>query len=253
MIRILFSFIFLVSLLHAGFVDDIKLYRAQNAYKNQDFNRSYELYNSFVSKSDEILYNLANTLYKQHKYDRAITTYKQIQSGDLSFRAYHNIANSYVKMQRLEKAISYYKAALLIKPDDETKANLLYAQNLQLIREKEARKKQAKSQGLSPKSSSMDGNLSNSSDQTELLSTWNKKVKIIKKRDNNAKLSHNARGTKIQTGQASDINRSISYKADHSLSTREQKKWDLKLSNVELKTLLIPLDFKGDYDENIQW
>jgi len=99
----------------------------------------------------------------------------------------------------------------------------------------------------------MDGNLSNTSDQTELLSTWNKKVKTIKKRDNNAKISHNAKGDKIQIEQAHDINRSTSYKADLSLSIREQKKWDLKLSNVELKTLLIPLDFKGDYDANIPW
>jgi len=253
MMRFIFGFACTISLLYGGLGDDIKLYAAQKAYNNQDYNKSYQLYSSINPKSDEVLYNLANTLYKQHRYDQAITTYKQIKSGDLSFRTYHNIANSYVQMGRLTKAISYYKAALLIKPDAQTKANLKYAQNLQLIRQKEALKKQAKSQGLSPKTSSMDGNLSKTSDQTELLSTWNKKAKIIKRQENNSKLPNSIKGAKIQITQTHDINRSSTFKTETTLSIIEQKKWDTKLSNIKPKTLLIPLNFKGDYDENIPW
>lgn len=80
----------------------------------------------------EAEYNIANSLYKQKKYEEAATEYDKLlqQNKDSKTRAdlYHNLGNSQIMAQQFDKAIESYKNSLRLRPDDEdTRYNLSYA------------------------------------------------------------------------------------------------------------------------------
>lgn len=88
-------------------------------------------------------YNLANSLYRQEKYDEAARHYQQsLSSGNLTphqrAQALHNQGNSCLKealqseqMQGLQQAVNSYQEALKIDPkNDDTRYNLAYARRL---------------------------------------------------------------------------------------------------------------------------
>ena len=78
-------------------------------------------------------YNLANTLYRQEKYEEAGNAYKTMaeQKGNdksLQAKAFHNYGNSLLKQEKYKESIEAYKNALKLQPDDkDTKYNLEYA------------------------------------------------------------------------------------------------------------------------------
>ena len=78
-------------------------------------------------------YNLANSLYRQEKYEDAGNSYKYIaeqKENDRSLRAkaYHNYGNSLLKQEKYKESIDAYKNALKLNPKDkDTKYNLEYA------------------------------------------------------------------------------------------------------------------------------
>jgi tetratricopeptide (TPR) repeat protein len=78
-------------------------------------------------------YNLANTLYRQEKYEEAGNVYKTIAEQkeidrSLRAKAFHNYGNSLLKQEKYKESIEAYKNALKLQPDDkETKYNLEYA------------------------------------------------------------------------------------------------------------------------------
>lgn len=81
---------------------------------------------NFSYKSD---YNLANTLYKQDRFEEATQYYQsaipKITNEELKAKAYHNLGNSLFKEEKLKQSIEAYKNALRINPEDvETKYNL---------------------------------------------------------------------------------------------------------------------------------
>lgn len=88
----------------------------------------------------EWIYNKANVLYKQKKYDESMKEYMSIllyNDSNLEFKLNHNIANNYYRLWENEEAIStkisyrnksidYYRTWLDIRYDEETKQNLEY-------------------------------------------------------------------------------------------------------------------------------
>jgi len=78
-------------------------------------------------------YNLANSLYRQEKYEDAGNSFKYIaeqKENDKSLRAkaFHNYGNSLLKQEKYKESIDAYKNALKLNPNDqETKYNLEYA------------------------------------------------------------------------------------------------------------------------------
>jgi len=80
-------------------------------------------------------YNLANSLYKQNKFEQSTEKYKDIadKTSDKmeKSRALHNMGNSLLMNKKLDESIAAYKEALRNNPNDlDTKYNLLYAMNL---------------------------------------------------------------------------------------------------------------------------
>lgn len=80
-------------------------------------------------------YNLANSLYKQGKFEESTKQFQAVaalDSGDKNktAQAYHNLGNSLLQASKLDEAIEAYKNALRNNPKDlETKYNLTWAMN----------------------------------------------------------------------------------------------------------------------------
>lgn len=80
-------------------------------------------------------FNHGDALYKQERYDEAISSYKAaLGDADDDFRKakiHHNIGNSLLKSNKIQESIDAYKTALKHNPDDaDTKYNLSYALSL---------------------------------------------------------------------------------------------------------------------------
>ena len=69
------------------------------------------------------LFNQANQLYDQKKYEQAIDTYQKIlDQGYESGNLYYNLGNAFYKTGQIGKAILYYEKARALLPDNENVA-----------------------------------------------------------------------------------------------------------------------------------
>jgi tetratricopeptide (TPR) repeat protein len=82
--------------------------------------------------SMEAIYNIANTLYKQDRFEEAGKIFEELSSTieekEYLSDIHHNMGNSFLKNNDYQKSIEAYKNALRLAPgDDETRYNLAYA------------------------------------------------------------------------------------------------------------------------------
>ena len=110
---------------HAGLLDFYYLNKAQTLYEDKKYQESVEAYKK-TSMNDEVLYNIANALYKAEDYSGAIQKYKTIlgHKTDNKSKILHNIANSYVQLDKLQVAKSYYEKSLKVKENRASRENL---------------------------------------------------------------------------------------------------------------------------------
>jgi tetratricopeptide (TPR) repeat protein len=73
-----------------------------------------------IAQSNDTIWETANKLYIEGKFDQAIETYLKINnSGYESAELYYNMGNSYYKTNKIAKAVLYYEKALHLSPNDE--------------------------------------------------------------------------------------------------------------------------------------
>ncbi|OJU56024.1 MAG: hypothetical protein BGN96_15105 [Bacteroidales bacterium 45-6] len=121
--------------------------KGNKEYRQQKYSTAEQRYKSAIKvnpNSKEAIYNLANTSYKQGRWDEALKGYEKYVSLEKQNpknlgKAFHNMGNVYLrkhpskdeKENYVEKAIDAYKQSLRINPDDdETRYNLAVAQKL---------------------------------------------------------------------------------------------------------------------------
>jgi Ca-activated chloride channel family protein len=81
-------------------------------------------------------YNQADAYYKEGKNKEAATQFEELAktlagNDKLSASAYHNQGNALLKDKKYEESIAAYKKALALNPsDDDTRYNLVYAQQM---------------------------------------------------------------------------------------------------------------------------
>lgn len=107
-------------------------------YKEDNYSDSEVLFKEALeidSTSIPATYNMANSLYKQNKFQEASSIFNELSANvdDKSAKAdmYHNIGNSFLKQKKYEQSIEAYKNSLRIRPEDEeTRYNLAYAKQM---------------------------------------------------------------------------------------------------------------------------
>ena len=113
--------------------------RGNKSYENEkyvDAEVDYRIGLEQNNKSFSATFNLGNALYRQQKYPEAIEQFQAAAhlAGDDKQRvasAYHNIGNALLQSGEYAKSIEAYKQALRRNPtDDETRYNLVYAQQM---------------------------------------------------------------------------------------------------------------------------
>ncbi len=152
---------------HAGLLDFQQLEDAKKAYEEGDYYKSYGLYQEYSKKhpSNDVFYNMGNSLYKVKHFDKAVESYKKVHYPDKQKQAQvlFNIGNSYWSMDKLEKARDAFKKAEELADDKETTESRKRVEAL-LKQQKKQQQQQNNDQNNKPK----EGEDSNSSkDQQE--------------------------------------------------------------------------------------
>ncbi len=112
-------------------------YRQENY---TDAERNYRKALEEDPQNTTAMYNLANTLYRQGRYEEASDileglTHLEVDE-DRKADVYHNLGNANLNLQQIKEGVDAYKNALRIRPEDmDTRHNLAYA--MQLLEEQE--------------------------------------------------------------------------------------------------------------------
>jgi Ca-activated chloride channel family protein len=250
--KIIFTFIVFTYTLYANIFDDIKLYNSNNYLEKKDYKSAYSELNSISNKTNKIHYNIANTLYKQGKYEDAIKSYKEVHSKALDYNKLHNMGNAYAKLNNFDEAVKSYEEALRIKKDKDTQFNLELIKKKQKEQQKQKNKKEQQDKKNKNQKDKKDGSDKKSQDKKSKKKEENgeKKKDIKEKKDN---ISNNHQENKKKNMQDIQKNENNNTKPENlkntDLSHLEEKKYQKLLNNRELNTLMIPLNTKGDKDE----
>jgi len=110
--------------------------KGNELYQQKRYKEAEAAYRQSVAKKEQNVpgnFNLGDALYKQKQFDKAGEQFKKIAESNnnkgVLAHAYHNLGNSFLQSQKYEESVDAYKKALLNNPkDDETRYNLVYAQ-----------------------------------------------------------------------------------------------------------------------------
>lgn len=111
------------------------LRKGNSLFKDGDYNDAELAYRRALeadSQNSKAIYNLANALYRQGRFEEAAELFAaaaQLAPDEkIRSEAYHNLGNALIKSGQYHESIDAYKNALRINPDDEdTRYNLAYA------------------------------------------------------------------------------------------------------------------------------
>lgn len=127
-----------------------KLKTAAQLYQKAEINFRKSM--ATTPNYSQALYNLANTLYRQEKYEEAGELYQSIAENNkndkkIRSKSYHNSGNSLLKQEKYKESIDAYKNALKIEPNDkDTKYNLEYAKQKMIKQQQQQQQQQDQKQ-----------------------------------------------------------------------------------------------------------
>ena len=187
-----------------------------------------------LQSSDEVKFNLANSLYNQGRHGEAISYLNQIvnHSKDtmLQSEAYYNIGNNLIKQQNtdaISAAIEAYKNCLKLNPNDE-----------------DARYNLAKSISLLDKQNSSDNNNDNQEDESQSQNSGETDSNEENKNQNN----NNEKGESPSQNQNNELNQD-EKDGDSGNSNNENS----SLSKEEIERILQSLERQGkEIEENMK-
>ena len=171
------------------------VYEGNTLLQKDKFTKAEKEYRKAISEqSDNVagLYNLGNSYYKNGLYDEALLRQKEALKNAKTKKekhmAYHNIGNTLMKNKKCKEAVTAYKNALRNDPtDDETRYNLVLAQDCAKKQEKNQNKndknKDKKDQNKDKKDQNKDKNDKNKNDKNKDKKDQDKDQKNKDKKD----------------------------------------------------------------------
>jgi len=231
-----FLIILMPIILSAGLFEEFYKFRANKFYSNNDFNKTVIYLNQIENKNDTINLKIANSYYRLKQYSKALLYYKKIKY--LHFIKYYNMANCYFKLSSYNRAKDFYKAALKFKNDKDAIYNLNLT--LKLLRAKRDKK-------IEPKSSLKEqGYCKLFEGSNPLFKDDNKtfygtlaKFKTNKRFMNNIAKKEGNSDTFYSKIKNSEAKKPL---ANEKFNAFIKNKYDTKLKNRDLKTILILLE-----------
>lgn len=204
---------------YAGLFDFIEIHQAKKSYERGEYKEAMEGFAKLDTQSAK--YNRANTLYRQGKFEEALSLFKSIEgfSGDLEHKRAHNIGNTYAKLGKLEEAIVSYEKALEIKEDEDTRANL------ELMKRKKEQEQKKEQEGEKDK------------DKSDEQSDEQKSEKESEKSDEQEVDKQKSKESEAQPKEK-----------QKNISEAEARKWENRMNNKEFKTRPMKLK-KGERNE----
>ncbi len=248
--KIAILLIFTTVYLSASLLDFIYLKDAKEAYKNKEYEKAAKLYGKV--DNDEARFNVADALYRQGKYKEALEIFKSIKDEKLLHKKLHNMGNTYANLNDIDNAIKAYEEALKIEFDEDTKYNLDF-----LKRQKQQKKDNQNQNNRQKNKDKQDKDNQNKSNQNQKNDKDNKNQNTNQKQDNSSKKenknkdqNHNQTDKKSQKKDQNSNKKEINEKTDHKppISDMEERKWQKKLNQREINTLMLPLNQKGARD-----
>ena len=91
-----------------------------NYFKERNFNlatSAFEEALSYSERNSSYLFNLANSLFHEEKYEDAIDIYQKSIKLKPNADCYNNLGNAFQRINKTEQAIESYEKALLIDPN----------------------------------------------------------------------------------------------------------------------------------------
>jgi Ca-activated chloride channel family protein len=258
---------------NAGVFDFVTLKKAKDAYEDNNYKEAINSYSKVANKSDEAKYDLANSYYKAKDYKKAKSYYNQIKKSSLQFNKWHNIGNCEANLGNIDAGIKAYEKALELKDDSDTRYNL----RLLKKRKKEQNKKEKQNKSNKDQKSSKDQKDSskknqNKKDKNQDQKKSNKDQKKDQKSSNDQKDKKNQKSSSNQNKKGEDPKKSMgaskkekeknpnkpqtkaigSALKKEPISDKEMAKYLKMLDKRGVNTLLVPLNSKGDRDEEIK-
>ncbi len=123
--------------------------RAYDRVQYKDAETQYRIAADRDNGNPKAVYNLANTLYQQGKFEDASTRFQQaaihIKDPNQRADALHNLGDSFLKLRKFKEAEQAYEESLRCRPADAgTKQNLQMAKKK--LREEEQKEKEKQQQ-----------------------------------------------------------------------------------------------------------
>lgn len=129
------------------------LRQGDKSYESEAYTQAEENYRKSLEKKNSVQgnYNLGNAIYKQERYEEAVSRYEaaaRAAEDDLARAlAYHNLGNAYFNQKDYEKSIEAYKSSLRLNSKDlETKKNLAIAQRQLQIQQQQQQQQNQQNQ-----------------------------------------------------------------------------------------------------------
>ncbi len=256
--KLLIASLFIVMNLNASIFDDINIYKSNKMIQEGKVQESRELLESIENKSDKIYYNIANNYYQEKDYQKAIENYQKIKSKELQFKTLHNLGNSYANIKNIDEAIKSYENALKIKENQDTKFNLelLKKKQQQDQQNKEEKKNKDKQNEQKRNNKTDDSKEDEEFKEDQELKESEQKKDAKEKKENVSNTNDQKREEKLESKEEEELEKKeeqlqASEAKEVDLSHLEEKKWEKVLKNRDVRTLMVPLQKKGENNEQI--
>ncbi len=260
-------------LLSASLLDFRELDQASKAVLEGNYTKAVNAYERVEKKSDEVIYDEANSYYKLKEYKKAKELYSSIQKESLAFNKWHNLGNTHAQLGEIDEGIKAYEEALKIKEDKDTRFNLelLKKKKKEQEKKKKDNKKDDKNKKKDDKNKKKEENKKNqdkkNKDSDNKEKEDEKKKKEQDKKDKAQKEKDKKKDDKSKDDKKKDDNKKKDNKNDKSdkekqkaaaqmkkepISDKELRKYQKMLDQRGINTLMVPLETKGDDNHELK-
>ncbi len=261
-------------ILSASLLDFRALDQASKGYAEGNYTKAIDAYEHVEKKSDEVLYDEANSYYKLKEYKKAKELYSSIKKESLAFNKWHNLGNCNAQLGKLDEGIKAYEEALKIKEDKDTRFNLelLKKKKKEQDKKKKNNKDKKKENKKDDKNKKKDDKKNQDkknkdSDNKDKKSDKQKKEDEKKKKEQEKKDKAQQEKDKKKEEKKSKDEKKKDNKKDKSdkekqkaaaqmkkepISDKELRKYQKMLDQRGINTLMVPLETKGDDNHELK-